>query len=422
MTRRATVGSPSLMRQLNLSSVLTVIRSKGPLPRPEIARITGLSTPTVKQIVDLLLAQRYVEEIDPPVDGELAKRPGPRARYISFRATLGYVLAVDAGAHHTVAKLSDLSGSVLSTARLVHRGPASRQSVLAAIRTSVDKVLTDSGLQHSDIRAMVIGTPGVVDPHTGEVSLAPQIADWDGIVLRLELADLVEGPIVVENETHLSLLAEQWIGAASSYLNVVYVQLGIGIGAAIMIDGRLYRGSSGAAGEIAYLVTAADLDQPPESAAGPFEWFAGGDAFRRRGAMAAEGERGARLLALAGGDPEAVTAQVVLEAAAAGDAAALEVATTILERLGREVANIASILNPELILVGGGLANAGESVLAPIREAVARFAPRPTLVELSELGGDGTVLGAIRRAIDIADQETFSFISTTESQTEEASS
>jgi predicted NBD/HSP70 family sugar kinase len=416
MARTATVGSPGLMRQLNLSSVLTVIRTKGPLPRPELASITGLSMPTVKQIVELLLAQGYVEEVDPPSDDDRPRRPGPRARYLSFRATIGYVLAVDAGAYNTVVKIADLSGSVISTARYVYQALADRHAVLNAIRTSVAEVLRNSGLQRSDVRAMVIGTPGVVDPHTGQISLAPQIADWDGVILRVELADLVDCQIVVENETHLSLLAEQWIGAASHHLNVVYVQLGIGIGAAILIDGRLYRGSSGAAGEIAYLVTDADVDQPRESAAGPFEWFAGGDAFRRRGAMAAIGERGGHLLSLAGGDPAAVTARVVFDAAAAGDAAALDVAKTILERLGREVANIASILNPELILLGGGLANAGDGVLVPIQEAVGRFAPRPPAVQLSELGGDGTVLGAIRRAIDIADQATFSFIATTEQQ------
>lgn len=414
MARTATAGSPSLMRQLNLASVLSVIRAQGPLPRPEIARATGLSMPTVKQLVDLLLAKGYVDEVDPPTDGNLPRRPGPRPRFISFRATLGYVLAVDAGADNTVAKLADLSGSVISTARVVHQEPADRHAVLDAIRASVDEVLGDSGVQRSDIRAMVIGTPGVVDPRTGQISLAPQIADWDGISLRSELSDIAECPIVVENEAHLSLLAEQWIGAARNYLNVVYVQLGIGIGAAILIDGRLYRGSSGAAGEIAYLVADADVNQPRESAAGPFEWFAGGDAFRRRGAMAAIGERGAMLLSLAGGDPDAVTAQIVFDAAAVGDAAALDVATAILERLGREVANIASILNPDLILLGGGIANAGQIVLGPIREAVARFAPRPPAVQLSDLGGDGTVFGAIRRAIDIADEATFSFIAATE--------
>lgn len=422
MGRTTTAGSPSLMRQLNLASVLNVIRTQGPLPRPELARATGLSMPTVKQLVELLLAKGYVDEVDPPVHLDLPRRPGPRPRFLSFRATLGYVIAVDTGADNTVVKIADLSGSVVSTARVAHREPADRQAALDAIRASVGRVLADSGVKRTDVRAMVIGTPGVVDPRTGEISLAPQIADWEGISLRTELADLAECPIVVENEAHLSLLAEQWIGAARNHPNVVYVQLGIGIGAAILIDGRLYRGSSGAAGEIAYIVNDADVGQPRESAAGPFEWFAGGDAFRRRGEMAAIGESGAMLLSLAGGDPSAVTAQIVFDAAAAGDPAALDVVTDILGRLGREVANIASILNPDLILLGGGIAKAGDTVLGPIREAVAQFAPRPPEVQLSDLGGDGSVLGAIRRAIDIADEATFSFIDTTEPQSEEATS
>jgi glucokinase len=399
------------MRQLNLASVLRVIRTQGPLPRPELARATGLSTPTVKQLVEHLLAMGYVEESEPPADADRPRRPGPRARLLSFRATFGYVLAVDAGADNTVAKLADLSGDVLATARVPHPEAVRRDVVLAAIRKSVAQVLADSGVQSTDLRAVGIGTPGVVDPGTGRITLAPQIADWDGIDLASELSDVAECPIVIENEAHLSLLAEQWLGAARSHRNVVYIQLGIGIGAAILIDGQLYRGSSGAAGEIAYLVLEGDFaDQPRDSAAGPFEWFAGGYAYRRDGAIAARSERGALLLSLAGGDPAAVTAQIVFDAAAAGDAAALDVTTEVLERVGRGVANIASILNPDLILLGGGITNAGDSVLDPIREAVRRFTPYPPAVELSALGSDGSVLGAIRRAIDVADETTFSFI------------
>lgn len=413
MATTTPAGSPSLMRQLNLAAVLTVIRSQGPMPRPELARATGLSMPTVKQLVEVLLAKGYVDEIDPPADTGLPRRPGPRARFIRFRATLGYVLGVDVGAYSTVAKLADLSGTVVGTSRVVHYEAAGRHTVLASIRSLVDTLLAESGVQLGDVRAMVIGTPGVVDPKTGDISLAPQIAQWDGVNLGSELSEMIGCPIVVENEAHLSLLAEQWIGAARNFLNVVYIQLGIGIGAAIIIDGRLYRGGSGAAGEIAYVATDSDVDQPRDSAAGPFEWSAGGDAFRRRGALAATGPGGELLLKMAGGDPESVTAQIVFDAAAAGDPAALEVTTPILERLGRGVANMASILDPDLVLLGGGIANAGETVLGPVREAVARFSPRPTEVQLSHLGSDGTVLGAIRRAVDVADEATFSFTPTT---------
>ena len=299
--------------------------------------------------------------------------------FVSFRADLGYVLAVDAGADNTVAKLADLSGAVLASARVPHSGTG--QTVTQCSRrseTSVDQVLAGLGRAAQRSAGDRHRHSGCCRSATGRITLAPQIVDWDGIDLASELSDIAECPIVVENEAHLSLLAEQWLGAARSHRNVVYIQLGIGIGAAILIDGRLYRGSSGAAGEIAYLVTdGGDADQPRDSAVGPFEWFAGGDAYRRRGAIAAMSERGALLLSLAGGDPEAVTAQIVFDAAAAGDPAALDVATAVLELLGRGVANIASILNPDLILLGGGIANAGATVLGPIREAVGRLLTAP---------------------------------------------
>ena len=265
----------------------------------------------------------------------------------------------------------------------------------------------------SELRAITIGTPGVVDPTLGTISLAPQIAGWDGIDLAHELGDIAGCRIVIENESHLSLMAEQWLGLAREANNVVYVQLGIGIGGAMLINGEIYRGSTGAAGEIAYLVTGDDdEDRQPESSAGSFEWFAGGQAYHRHGIRAAKTARGSLLLELAGGDADAVSAKIVFDAAAQGDPAALEITMELLGRLGRGLANIATTLNPDLVLIGGGITGAGDAMLAPIRASIAALTPHPPSVMLSTLGGDGTALGAVRRAMEVVDETIFSFITT----------
>src|SRR5690606_10537470 len=135
---------------------------------------------------------------------------------------------------------------------------------------------------------------------------------------------------------------------------------------------------AGAAGEIAYLVTHVDDDElPPNSSIGSFEWYAGGQAYRRYGMRAAATPQGALLRELAGGDPENVTARIVFDAAAQGDGTAQEITSMLLERLGRGLANISTTLNPELILIGGGITNAGDIVLAPIRDAIERITPHP---------------------------------------------
>lgn len=399
------------MRQLNMTVVLRAIRASGPISRPVLARETGLSKPTVTQVVELLLAKGYVEEEDSGVSSTEPKRRGPRARLLSFRSRLGYLLGIDTGADNTVTLLADLSGEVLASARVIHTQPAQRAEVLAAIRRTVTQVLAETGVKPSDLHGVTIGTPGVVDPASGTISLAPQIEGWDGIDLASELSDITPCPIVVENESHLSLLAEQWLGGTGEAKNVVLVQLGIGIGGAMLVDGEIIRGSTGAAGEIAYLVIGGEDEEPPsKSSVGAFEWFAGGLAYRRHGIRAAKAPEGQLLLELAHGIPEAVTARIVFDAAARGDPAAVAITTKLLGRLGRGLANIATTMNPGLILIGGGIANAGDSVLPPIRAVVERYTPHPPLIALSTLGSDGTALGAVRRAMEISDETTFSFI------------
>lgn len=398
------------MRQLNTAVVLDAIRSHGPISRPGLVRRTGLSMPTVTRVVLGLLDEGYVRDSEQDATDETPRRPGPRAKLLSFHASRGYLLGIDTGADNSVAKLADLSGFVRAETRIHHRQPARSDGVLADIRHVVETVLSEAGVTAKEIFAIAIGTPGVVDPNTGTISLAPQIIGWDGLNLAAELSDVAECPIVVENESHMSLLAEQWLGRARGVEDAVLVQVGIGIGCAILVGGKIHRGSSGAAGEIAYLVTSdACADMPADSSVGALEWFAGGEAYRRHGARAALTPEGALLLELADGNPDEVTAKVVFEAAGRGNEVAVTITTTLLQRLGRGLANIATILDPQLILIGGGIANAGAVVLEPLRAVIQQSAPHPPIVELSSLGSDGSALGAVRRALAVVEETIFAF-------------
>ncbi len=411
VARSITADSPQVMRQLNTAVVLEAIRGHGPISRPGLARRTGLSMPTVTRIVHGLLSEGYLDEAAESTNDDVPRRPGPRAKLLSFRAASGYLLGIDTGADNSVAKLADLSGVVHAESRIQHRQPARADGVLADIRKVTQNVLDEAGILSSDLLAIAVGTPGVVDPNSGTISLAPQILGWEGLNIAAELADIADCPIVVENESHMSLLAEQWIGRARGMKDVVLVQLGIGIGGAILIGGQIYRGSSGAAGEVAYLVTSdATDDLPADSPTGALEWFAGGEAYRRHGARAAETPEGALLLELAGGTPDAVSAKIVFAAAELGDKTARAIISLLLGRLGRGLANIATILNPQLILLGGGITNAGEAVLEPLRDVIQLATPHPPEVALSSLGSDGSAIGAVRRALAVVEETIFSFI------------
>jgi predicted NBD/HSP70 family sugar kinase len=381
-------ASPSLLRRLNSTLILERIRSDGPISRASLARATGLSKPTVNQVAELLLEQGFVDESSEDGAGAGPRRPGPRARLLRFRADLGHVLGIDVGADHALALVADLSGRIVATGRRALSGPPDRDTVLAHLEGAADDALAAAGLTRSAIRVAGVGTPGVVDPATGRISLAPQIDGWDGLDLGGHLEGSLGCPVVADNETRLSLLAECWRGAARGVADAAYVQVGIGIGGAILIGGTLYRGKSGAAGEIAYMLDVVDGEEPAgerpsATGAGPFERAAGGRAYARLGARAAAAPGGELLRELAGGDPAAVSARTVFAAAARGDATATEIVARLTDRLGRGVANVATVLDPSLVVLGGGIANAGAALLAPIERAVRAAVPSPPRVVLS---------------------------------------
>jgi predicted NBD/HSP70 family sugar kinase len=412
-------ASPSLLRRLNSTLILETIRSDGPISRASLARATGLSKPTVNQVAELLLEQGFVEETAEDGAGTGPRRPGPRARLLRFRADLGHVLGIDVGADHALALVADLSGRIVATGRRDIGERPARNRVLAQLEGAARDALAAAGLTADAIRSAGVGTPGIVDPASGRISLAPQIDGWDGLDLGGHLQGTLGCPVVADNETRLSLLAECWRGAARGVADAAYVQVGIGIGGAILIGGTLHRGKSGAAGEIAYMLDVVDGDEPVAAAgtdgsasvagAGPFERAAGGRAYARFGSSAARGPGGELLRELAGGDPDAVSARTVFAAADRGDPAAAAIVARLTERLGRGVANVATVLDPDLLVLGGGIANAGAALLDPIERAVRAAVPSPPRVVLSELGDDGAALGAVRRALDHADALLFSF-------------
>lgn len=400
-----TGGSPSLLRRLNSAAVLHAIRDGGPISRAELARRVGISKPTVNEAVELLLRAGYVTEAR--ADGETRpRRPGPRARLLEFRGDLGHVLGIDIGANKLVTLVTDLNGSVVGRERRRVRAAERRSAdaMLGAVRAAAAAALDDAGVERRGLKAVGVGTPGVVDPASGRVSLAPQLGGWEGLQLGSRLRrSFPDCPILVDNEVHLSVLAERWLGAARGIDDAFFVQIGVGIGGGILIGGQLYRGAAGAAGEIGYLPL--EATEEGHDGLGPFEAAAGGTAFARLGRAAAAA--GGGLLARAGGDPDSIDAEVVFAAAAAGDAAARSILGELLDRLARGIAAAVVLLNPSTVILGGGIARAGERLLEPLEARIHALVPIPPLLVLSALGEDAVALGAAKLALDSVEQELF---------------
>ena len=395
-------GSPSLLRRLNSVAVLRTIRERGPISRTELARVVGISKPTVNEAVELLRRAGYVSETLAESDGQ-PRRPGRRARLLAFRGDLGHVLGIDIGASNVVAVVADLNGVVVGRERRRVRAAERRsaRALLAAARAVADQALGAVGVRADELRAVGVGTPGIVDPASGRVTLAPQLGGWEGIPLGRRVGRWFGCPILVDNEVHLSLLAERWRGAARGVDDALLVQIGVGIGGGILIGGDVYRGADGAAGEIGYL----PLFEAGGEGLGPFEAAAGGTAYAELGRGAAR--PGSALLELAGGDSEAIDAEVVFAAAARGDPGAQRVLEQLLDRLARGVAAALVVLNPSTLIVGGGLSRAGGALLEPLEERLRALVPLPPRVVLSELGDESVALGAAKLALDVVEQQLF---------------
>jgi predicted NBD/HSP70 family sugar kinase len=407
--------TPAFMRRHNTTSVLKAVRRDGPLSRSDIAKRTGLSKPTVNDIVTSLLSQNYLRETDNVSDRQ--ERTGPRASQLTFAADVAYVLGVDLSFYKVVVSVTDLNGSACATETLVLR-PSHRSSAKAfikAVNSTVDRTLDRANLSRKQLWAVGIGVPGAFDASSGAIKLAPTLARWSHLPLGAMLRDLFECPVLIENEVHLSVLAEQRWGGAVDICDAVYFHAGIGLALGLLIRGEIYRGAEGIAGEIGYMVGPNDDPGVASSDFGPFEWAAGGLAFARLAREAVASGAGDSLLKRAGDKLDRIDAKLVFEAARDNDPTAQGIVATITERLAIGVANICCILNPAVVILGAGLSQAGADLLEPLKARVAALIPMPPRdFIVSELGPRAVILGAVEHALRAVEDARFNLFADVE--------
>jgi len=402
---RAQAGSPSVLRRLNVAHVLRTIRSEGPMSRGAVVTASGLSKPTVNEVVEGLLADGLItESLD---DGEQSpRRPGPKARLLQFNARRGMVVGVDIGAAKLLALLSDLDGNILATVR--HPTPDKAvKKLLEAIGEVVDEAVAQAGVGRDSLEVVVVGTPGVVDPSTGGVVFTPQFPDLHGQPLRDLLSQTLGFSVLVQSEAHLAVAGEHWRGAAAALRNVVYVQMGVGVGMGILINGEVYHGAAGASGEVGYLPLGGEVPARVEGY-GPFESAVGAGAFARLASSAIERGKGEAILAAAVGaepGPEAV-----LGALEAGDRAARAIVNRILDTLCQGLTSITAVLNPEMVVLGGGLARPLAAFLPRLEQALAATVPVPPRLQITALGDRAVAMGALRLGIEHVETRLFEML------------
>ncbi|WP_116950065.1 ROK family transcriptional regulator [Jiangella endophytica] len=372
---------------MNCAAVLSAIRAAGTARVTDLIRATGLSRPTVSAAVSTLMADGWVEETEAP-EPDLP-RMGRPARVLRFRADARYVLGIDVGPHKIYCAVADLSGTVVSRVRRDVDEASSHAQLLEQVEATMGQALAAVPVASSTLAAVGIGTPGIVDEQRGAVVQAPSIPGWSSLELGGLFRRNVECSVRVENDVNLAVMAERWNGVGGDAENLILVQWGARVGAAVLVHGELHRGAHGAAGELGFL----ELEEEPEGVQpdglGPLESAAGTAWILRR----------ARSLGFDGAD-----AAAVLAAAAAGDARAVQAVDEACARLSRGLASFVSAIDPELVIIGGSVALAGDAMLAGLRRHLSRRALVTPRLELSQLGDDAVALGAVRLALSDAER------------------
>ncbi len=245
-----TPGTPRVLRAMNDRAALDLLVTQGPLTRTRIGELTGLSKPTASQVLTRLEEAGLVRST-----GSQSGRPGPNAVLYEIDPAAGHVAALSAGPTGIDAVVADITGTVVGACRVEADAVAEdvRHRTAQLVAEAVDGALRPTGLGHDDLAAVVVGTPGAIDPRTGQLRYAPHLPGWHSRTLLADLAEVVGRPVAIENDVNLAAVAESYAGAAQDHDHFVLAWLDEGVGAAIVLGGALLRGATGGAGEIGYM-------------------------------------------------------------------------------------------------------------------------------------------------------------------------
>jgi predicted NBD/HSP70 family sugar kinase len=402
-------GTPSLLRELNDRAALELLLTGGPLTRAQLGEHTGLSKVTASQLLARLEERGLVT-----VAGELAGGRGPNAALYAVVPSSAYVAGMHVELDVVSAAVADVTGTVVAE---VSVKPGDAQDPVELVRGAVVTACASAGVSPEALRALVIGSPGVMDPRTGDPRLAVNLPEWHEGVLDALRAEFGR-PVTIENDVNLAAMAEQSAGAAVGEENFVLAWLGVGLGLAIVLGGRLHRGVSGAAGEIGYLPVPGvplpeDVTHP---ATGALQSLLGAHAVLQLAARHGFADPAAAAAAAAGADAAASAAAAVgvagaadtavraaVAAAGAGEQRGCDFVAELARRVALGIAAVSVVLDPGLVVLGGDVGQAGGTALADrVQSEVGRIYPARPRVVPTAISGEPVLRGAILAAVDKA--------------------
>ncbi|MEU9759791.1 ROK family transcriptional regulator [Streptomyces sp. NPDC047985] len=372
-----TPGSQTSLHRANLERVVRAVRMAGSLTQAEIARTTGLSAATVSNIVRELKEGGTVE-VTPTSAG------GRRARSVALSGDAGVVVGVDFGHTHLRVAVGSLAHQVIAEEAEPLDVDASSEEGFGRAQRLVERLIGATGVSPDKVIGVGLGVPGPIDIESGALGSTSILPGWKGINPREELAGRLGVPVHVDNDANLGALGELVWGSGRGVKDLAYIKVADGVGAGLVIDGRIYRGPGGTAGEIGHIT----LDESgPVCRCG------------NRGCLETFTAARYVLPLLRPGHGPDLTMEGMVGLAREGDPGCRRVVADVGRHIGSGVANLCNLLNPSRVVLGGPLAEAGELVLAPIRDSVSRYAIPSAARQLSvlpgALGARAGVLGAL---------------------------
>ena len=372
-----TPGSQTSLHRANLERVVRAVRMAGSLTQAEIARGTGLSAATVSNIVRELKDGGTVD-VTPTSAG------GRRARSVSLSGDAGVVVGVDFGHTHLRVAVGNLAHQVLAEESEPLDVDASSADGFGRAEHLVNRLIETTGTTPGKVIGVGLGVPGPIDVVSGTLGSTAILPGWSGINPSDELASRLGVPVYVDNDANLGALGELVWGSGRGGKDLAYIKVASGVGAGLVIDGRIYRGPGGTAGEIGHIT----LDESgPVCRCG------------NRGCLETFTAARYVLPLLRPSHGPDLTMERVVQLAREGDPGCRRVVGDVGRHIGSGVANLCNLLNPSRVVLGGSLAEAGELVLGPIRDSVSRYsipsAARHLSVLPGALGGRAEVLGAL---------------------------
>lgn len=393
-----TTADQNLVRKFNTGVVLNTIRHHAPLSRAEVAKHTGLNRSTVSQIINALLERKFVQETI--LQSDRVGRPG---LLLELDPAGGFAIGIEIGVDFISLVVTDFLANVLW-----------RQRATSSSQNSIDEILerayqmTEDGLKKGYSLNLTplgigLGVPGLVDLKHGELMFAPNLG-WTNIPVTKLWSQRFKLPVFVDNEAKAAALGEHYFGNAKGEGNFIFLTGGVGLGAGIMIDGKLFRGSHGYASEVGHIIMDPDGEQCGCGKKGCWETMVSPRAVIKRFRDTLRQGVPSTVLNAADNDPDNIVFETIVHAALQGDNAARIAMQEVGERLGFGIANLVNIFNPRMVILGGELNYASELLLPVVRKVVNENAMnlecQDLKIEASAHGRDACVMGAIALVLD----------------------